>query len=172
MATLVWRCVVSRLLCVSLASSVFLVLGCDGSPSATPEVRADSAAVIRAALEYVLQIDSVVTLETRVLPSDSLNVWSPYSERHGELHPSDLLVTASAGLEGVRLFYPSDARPDSATIVSLSTATINGDRTFVFVVHSSIDPRWGYSAHFRRLRLEHSPRGWKVVDSEFAGQEN
>jgi hypothetical protein len=42
----------------------------------------------------------------------------------------------------------------------------------VWAVTSAFDLR-GYSAFFRRLRLEHDPsRGWKVVDARLEGVEN
>ena len=153
--------------------SAVLLLGCGGSPSSTPEVRSDTAAVLRAALQYLLEIDSSILLEPRLLPADSLNVLPPYSEPHAGLPASQLLIDVSAQLDGVTLLNPGPTAPDGATILSLSNATIGGDRTFVFTVQSSFDPRWGYSASFRRLRLEHDhTRGWRVVDAVFAGQEN
>lgn len=160
---------------ISLVVGTLLVVSCEGwSPAASSKVSTDTVGVLRATLTHVLQADSTLLLETRLLPADSSDVMSPYSgQHHAGVKPSDLIVRASRGLRGVRLYYPGQAMPDSGTIVSLSRATINDDHTFIFVVWSSFNPRWGYSAHFRRLRLEHnSGGGWQVVSSVFAGQEN
>lgn len=150
-----------------------LLMGCDKSISSAPEVASDTVAVLHAALKYLADIDSLILLERRLLPADSLNVMSPYSELHSELPVSKLLSAVSSQFPGVSLFDPGPAPPDSATILSLSQVTTSGKQAFVFAVQSSFDPRWGYSAHFRRLRLEYSDTaGWKVVDARVTGYEN
>ena len=153
--------------------SVLLLTGCEGPPATVPGIAPDTAALLRASIEYLLEADSHILLEERLLPADSLDVLPPYSKPHALLPSSPLLVAAAASFAEVELFEAGAIPPDSATILSLSQATMSGGHAFVFAVESSFDPRWGYSASFRRLRLKHDAlEGWKVVGAEFAGQEN
>ena len=164
---------ISRSMLAPMLISLLMVPGCDGSPSSTPDVRPDTATVLRAALEYLLESHTAILLERRLLPADSFNVLPPYSKPHAEIPVSALITSASANMIGVNLFDPGPSPPDSATIVSLSTATIEADRAFVWAVTSTFDPRWGYSAYFQRLRMDRDQaRGWKVVAAPVVGYEN